>query len=179
MSSIVEDKTPRRTGEALAILPSGVMVAVTPQGVMLPEGDGFPARALGLDELELLETLGRSDDRAPGSARPGNGLGEFLDELLARGLLTRGPSRLSLEPLDAPIAGSGPRGNDALVLTIPVIFRLGPAGYEHLEHARGVGVRLSAAELVAASEFRRAITASEARARHAVSAGHRRIDEPS
>src|SRR5215831_7988935 len=153
MSSIVEDKTPRRTGEALAILPSGVMVAVTPQGVMLPEGDGFPARALGL--------------------------GEFLDELLARGLLTRGPSRLPLEPLDAPTARSGPRGNDALVLTIPVIFRLGPAGYEHLEHARGVGVRLSAAELVAASEFRRAITASEARARHAVSAGHRRIDEPS
>src|SRR6516225_7468542 len=118
MSPIIEDKTAMGAGDAPAILPSGVMIAVTPQGVMLPEGDGFPARALGLDELELLEALGRSDGRTPGSARPGNGLGEFLDELLARGLLTRAPSRSPLEPLDAPIARSGPRSNDALVLTI-------------------------------------------------------------
>src|SRR5215813_9221656 len=179
MSPIVEDKTPKRAGDALAILPSGVMIAVTPQGVMLPEGDGFPARALDLDELELLEALARSDDRAARSGRPDNGLGEFLDDLLARGLLTRAPSRSPLEPLEAPVARSGPRGNDALVLAIPVIFRLGPAGYEQLEHARGVGVRLSAAELLAASEFRRATTASEAWARHAVSAGQRRIDERS
>ena len=64
-------------------------------------------------------------------------------------VVTRAPSRSPLEPLEAPIARSGPRGNDALVLAIPVIFRLGPAGYEQLEHARGVGARLSAAELLA------------------------------
>ena len=179
MSSIVEDKTPMRASEALAILPSGVMIAVTPQGVMLPEGDGFPARALDLDELELLEGVARSDDRAARSGRPDNGLGEFLDDLLARGLLTRAPSRAPLEPLEAPVAPSGSRGNDALVLTIPVIFRLGPAGYEQLDHELGVGLRLSATELLAASEFRRAITAPEAWARHAASAGHKRIDEPS
>src|SRR5262249_53216723 len=72
MSPIVEDKTPKRAGDALAILPSGVMIAVTPQGVMLPEGDGFPARALDLDELELLEALAVAlAARAPrGTRRP-------------------------------------------------------------------------------------------------------------
>jgi radical SAM superfamily enzyme YgiQ (UPF0313 family) len=175
MNPIVEDKTPRRAGEAPTILPSGVMIAVTPQGVMLPEGDGFPARALGLDELELLENLGR----APGSVRLDNGLGEFLDELIARGLLTRASFRPPPEPLDAPVVRSGPCESDSLVLVIPIIFRLGPAGYEQLSHDRGVGVRLSAAELLAASEFRRPIIASEAWARHAASPGHKRIDERS
>jgi len=175
MSPIIEDKAPRKA-ETLGIAGAGVMVAVTSQGVILPEGDGFPARVLGLVELELLETLGKS----PGSAPSGNGPAEFRDELIARGLLTRVASpRPGLEPLDAPVARSDVRAHDSFVLTVPVVLRLGTAGYEQLEHDAGVRARLSAVELVAASEFRRASTPSEAWARYATSAGSRRLDEPS
>lgn len=187
MNPLFARKTPTREGDERSAVSPGFMIAVTAGGPTLPEGDGFPARPVGLDELLLLEEIARHPGRLPAAlAAPGgagdDGLGDFVRELAARGLLSSAGTALTapaIDRLDVPLAGSGPRDTDELVLVTPVILRLGPEGFEQLEHDGRIRMRLGAAELLAVSEFRRAVTPSEAWARYAAHAGRRGLDQRS
>ncbi|HLY36850.1 MAG TPA: hypothetical protein VKU61_02365, partial [Candidatus Binatia bacterium] len=155
-----------------------LMVVVTLEGVMLPEVDGVPSRALGLGELRLLEALagrGAPSLGAVGSDfHDGDGLEGFVDELRMRGLITAPGARAAtraFEGVDAPAAEREPADSDQLVLVTPVILRLGPGGFEHFDHDGRVRIRLDAVELVAAGEFRRPVTSAQARLGHKRRAG--------
>src|SRR4029453_13070785 len=107
-------------------------------------------------------------------------LPRFVGELQARGLLVSPSARpiRALAPDDAP-RGGGYRSGDQLVLATPVVFRLGPGGFEQLDYDGRVRARMSALELLAASEFRRPLTSAQAWAGHRQSAGPRHLDERS
>ncbi len=162
-----------------------LMVAATLQGLLVPSADDLPTRTLGLGELLVLEGLAAGDaaplrdlvtraSRAAG-ADPAS-LEAFVHELRARGLVGRFAPPHALPAADAHPAAAAPRDDEQLVLVTPVILRLGPAGFEQLDHDGRVRVRLSAGELLAADEFRRPATRHDAEAQHARAAGTARLD---
>ncbi len=149
-----------------------LMVAATVQGVLLPETWGRPARPLGLAELLLLEALARPDAPPPQRAiaalrRRGadpESLGPLVDDLCARNLLIANDA--------APEAGAGspeppvverPLADDEqLVLTTPMLLRIGTHGFEQVDHDGTLRARLSADQLFAADHLRKPITVAEA-----------------
>lgn len=156
----------------------GLMVAVTIEGVILPDANDLPARLLSLDDLVLLQKLA-----APGgaalllSAGPEQAL---VDDLRARGLLGFALAQANGDtaaPSETPVSATEPRWEEQFVLTTPVVLRLRAAGFEQLSGDGRVLLRLSAAELLAASEFRTVIGGDHAWRRHGERVGSARLDE--
>jgi hypothetical protein len=159
-----------------------VMVALTSQGLILPEANGRPSRALDVSELLLLEEFVRTRGRPATAANGGSETADFIEDLRARHLWLSA-SDPQLEEAIAPRNG-GPdeadfRAADRLVAAVPLIFRAGPAGFESLEHDGRARIRLSAVEIAAASEFRIPITPRDALVAHEEKAGRWSLDEGS
>jgi len=146
------------------------MIVLGQQGPMLPEVAGRPARALDLDDLELLARLGRGDD----VAALGSTTSTLLAELDARRLLA--PAVIVSSAPTPPVA-NGHAASAQLVMATPVVLRVGPAGFEYFE-PDGAGVVLSPVEVVAASVFRTPATRDEALARQRETAGDAGLDRP-
>ena len=154
------------------------MVAVTMWGVVLPEGNDLPARALSVDDLILLQKV--AAEGAHAIAGMGESAQSLLDDLNARGLLTARPAPASE---GAPSSGEAavperdPGLEEHFILVSPVVLRLHAAGFEHLARDGQVLLRLTAVELHAATEFRTEISARAAWRQHVERAGAERLDE--
>jgi radical SAM superfamily enzyme YgiQ (UPF0313 family) len=163
-----------KAGDELTISP-GLMLAMTLKGLVLPEADGLAERALSPAEVLLLEEA--AEGRA--SIATWQSHGGFLDELKARGLLGAVAAPSSEASVGGPVEAKRFRDGDQLVLATPVIFRLGRSGFEQLDHDGRVRVRLSGAELLATTEFRRPTSAAQAWVNHRNVAGVSALDESS
>lgn len=80
-----------------------------------------------------------------------------------------------------PVSGSLSASSDAadhLIVPTPVVLRLGPAGYENLDHFGRVSLTLGPIELAAASEFKHPVDVAEAFDRHRGAAGANALERP-
>jgi radical SAM superfamily enzyme YgiQ (UPF0313 family) len=156
-----------------------VLVALTLQGIRIPGSAGHGELELASDELSLLQGLmagepaGQAIDRLGVDAARAGG---FVDDLWSRGLLTSlgsGTDDRSEASGGTDVGtATGPEADQdtgspvdpaaQLAMMTPVVFRLGPAGFEQLDHDGAVVVRLSAPELAAASAFRVPLVPDEA-----------------
>jgi len=152
---------------------AGLMIVLGQQGPMLPEVAGRAARALDLDDLELLARLGRGDELA--SVDPP--AGTLLAELDARRLLASAAPSSPPPPPAARPATNGHAAGSRLVMATPVVLRVGGAGFEYFE-PDGAGAVLRPIEVVAASAFRTPATRTEALARLREAAGGAALDGP-
>lgn len=154
------------------------MVAVTLRGVVLPDTNDLPARVLSLDELVLLQKLAASGGQALLRMRsPGQAV---VDDLRVRGLLGFASAQANGDPVgpdETVFPVPEPRPEEHFVLTTPVVLRLRATGFEHLARDGRVLLRLTAVELLAASEFRTVTAAGQAWRHHAEQAGAARLDE--
>ena len=142
--------------------------------------------ALGVAELLLLKELAQGAQ--PSSALLGHvaestGVGEerlseLVSSLRTQGLLLDRPSAIPAVAL-AQRRGARPEpglADDRIVIPTPLVLRLSPSGFEHLDHLGRRLLSLDAVELAAASEFRRPVTAAEALEHHGRAAGPLALD---
>jgi radical SAM superfamily enzyme YgiQ (UPF0313 family) len=171
-------------------LSPGLMIVLTHDGLkMAPDAAGFGH--LGVADLLLLVEL--ASGTPPSSelvARVAGATGaseERLNSLVAalrtQELLvdrTDLPAPDTAEvaaPESGSIASSSSVG-DHLVVPTPVVLRLGPAGYENLDHYGRVSLRLGPIELAATSEFKKPVSVAEAFDHHRKAAGANALDRP-
>jgi radical SAM superfamily enzyme YgiQ (UPF0313 family) len=162
-----------------------VMVAVLLRGPLLPQYGDKPQVPLSLAELLCLEALSRRPTEpldlvlerlATEAGVPMDDLVAFVDALEARSLLTdRDDDRPWPEAWPEGL-GSAVDRDATLVLSTPLIFRVGPHGFEHLGHDGSPTVRLSATELHLASLFRLPNSIADAVGAHADTAGPLAMD---
>ncbi|MEJ7583616.1 MAG: radical SAM protein [Acidimicrobiales bacterium] len=170
-------------------LSSGLMIVLTHDCVkMAPDASGFGA--LGLAELRLLEDLVVGADPTPehlaqiaDSCGADVGTLEVLvSALRAQGMIVDHPSSTSVHR-EPPVAvsssetASPPGPEDKIVIPTPLVLRLSLTGFEHLDHVGRSQLSLTAVELVAASEFRRPVTAAQALEGHRRAAGPMALDD--
>ena len=147
-----------------------LIVVVEKKGASIPARSDAPKRDLSHDDLVRLELLGRGapwaeDDDARALRRD-------LDE---RQLLGEDVGALAEPPGTLVARATREPHDDMLALVTPVPFRLGPNGYDHLDHDANVLARLSADELAAALAFNRPLRPDDAFAAHLEASGDRAL----
>ncbi|MDP9105524.1 MAG: radical SAM protein [Candidatus Eremiobacteraeota bacterium] len=179
-------------------LTAAIMVMFGSDGLRIPGLDTVSGQAthgpipLGFPELILLTELRRGRGRtlaqiaADAAEQTGSrpeALHAVLDKLSAHGLL-RTAAQARPEPASDPVAADAnatARFDPAAVLGIatPRLFRIADDRFEHIDHDGRVRARLSAIELLAASEFRQPLTVHEAFESHRIAGGPHALDQPS
>lgn len=156
-----------------------VMVVVIRKSILL----GVGGKECDLPGLTLLEFLASSPGRPLGDVvdevarRTGADAGDvraFADELLASGVLVHvgsGSPASNEEPSAYDVRHAQYDSSKPLVLMIPLTLRLGPHGFEELDHEGDVRARLSAVELAVAATFREESTFDEAFERQSTELG--------
>jgi radical SAM superfamily enzyme YgiQ (UPF0313 family) len=172
-------------------LSPGLMMVMTRDGLKVSP-DAAAIGPLQLAELLLITELAAGV--APSSAlvaritREANGderrLGALLDMLRTSGLLLHGDGRPAstgdeIVPPGAASATGADDAGDHLVVPTPVVLRIAPDGFEHLDHHGRVALKLTPVELAAANEFRHPATVDEAYAQHCEAAGPNALDRAS
>jgi len=185
MSSTAQNST-TTSGQKLWEVSPALLIAVTDRGIFLPAAEARPEWELGPRHLHLLEGLARGArpvveilDELGANSDGGELLG-FLNELVERHLINATAERADSAPRprrDTAAAPAFPAG-DRIILITPLLFRITPAGFDLLDHDGGLRLRLDAAELAIAAEFRVPKTADEALVANRAAAARDRVAEP-
>jgi radical SAM superfamily enzyme YgiQ (UPF0313 family) len=160
-----------------------LMVASLVRGVLLPRYGQASEVPLALAHLLLVDALARGSSRPLGqvvvSVVDTTGaseaeLFEFVSELDERSLLVDAASATprASDVVDRAPAQGVARDEDAVwVMNIATLFRVGPEGFEHYDHAGRRTLGLDPIELHFASQFRLPSTADAAYEAHLNAAG--------
>jgi hypothetical protein len=153
----------RRSGPALVL-------AVRPNGIVLPKYDGADEIALDLPQLRVIEQLTQVGIDAADASDSSDVRDGMVAALLARGLVIEGlaSSRPSAAGAEVAVVGLDVEldATQQLAFPSPVLLGCGPAGFEIVRHDGTVVAVLNAVELLAVAAFRLPLTIDAAYQQH-------------